>query len=587
MNMKEMIRLLVLAILLSFNFIVIYGQGQLKKSNYIYIFDCTKSMVNYGILDETLVFLHQDINERIPGNEITIQLFQGRTLETVRFLREDFDDKKWSEIEQLIREHAQNVTNTNICSAWEEGLKFIDTGKYNYIYLMTDGEDNAHGSKGTAMVCKLIREWCGKYRDSRAYYVELYKGAMNQDILKAIKESCSIIPIHSGDHDHFMAFDKNKITFNTRELEKTARLHSDWSRESPLEIVCTDPYFSVTIDGQKLKVGGFAVFKISPKINLQDFNQAINHNPEYRFTVKLNTNRKNLKIQNPEIEVVVINKPERIINTEVTEGADLGCAHYYPAFLFSGESNLDTLSIDLNAQFNEEAVRIGSLLSMQVISDLEGDSYTLLYNGKEVNDKIITITKDDKQNLLQIVFDREAKDGDRNFILKTIEAHQLDRVNQVDPNDFVITLEAEYDIDWNPLKTILFWLSIIIVALLIIWLCLLKPIARPNFRGIRRLTLEDKKDTSYFKTISAKGYREIVICNKAVKQNVFSKFFGGKINYEVDGRWNHPIVITPHKNGIHIQAGTKYLVDKHTCKVGESMTIDGTEREMKVILTVN
>ena len=156
--MKESIRLLVIVILMMFNFNVMYGQGQLKKSNYIYIFDCTKSMLNYGILDETLVFLHQDINERIPGNEITIQLFQGRPLETIHFLREDFDDKKWSEIEQLIRNHVQNVTNTNICSAWEEGQKYIDTGKYNYIYLMTDGEDTAHGGNGTAMVCKLIRE---------------------------------------------------------------------------------------------------------------------------------------------------------------------------------------------------------------------------------------------------------------------------------------------------------------------------------------------------------------------------------------------------------------------------------------------
>jgi len=544
-------------------------------------------MINYGILEETLVFLHQDINERIPGNEITIQLFQGKPLETVRFLREDFDDKKWSVIEELIRDHAQNVTNTNICSAWEEGLRYIDTGKYNYIYLMTDGEDNAHGSKGTSMVCNLIREWCGKYRDSRAYYVELYKGAMNQDILKAINESCNILPIHSGDHDHFMAFDKNSITFNTRELEKTARLHSDWSRESPLEIACTDQYFMVTIDGQKLKDGGIVDFKISPKLNLQDFDKAINHNPEYRFKIKLNTNRKDLKIQNPEVEVVVINKPERIISTEVTEGADLGCAHFYPAFLFSEESDIDTLSIDLHAQFNEEANRVGSTLKMQVVSDIDSDSYTLLYNGEKLNDQTFTVTKDDKRNLLQIIFDREAADGERNFFLKTIGSYQIDRVNQSEPEDFVITLEAEYDIDWNPLKTVLLWISVIIIAMLILWLFLLKPIARPNFRGIRRITLEDKIDTSYFKTISAKGYRKIVMCNKAEKQNLLSKFFGGKINYEVDGRWNHPIVVTPHKNGIHIQVGTKYIVDKNICKVGDSITIDGTERDMKIILTVN
>ena len=585
--MKKSIVLLKLVVFLLFGFTNTYGQSQIKKSNYIYIFDCTKSMINYGILDETLSFLHQDINERIPGNEITIQLFQGRPLEMVHFMREDFNDKKWGEIEKLIRDHAQNVTNTNICSAWEEGQHFIDTGKYNYIYLMTDGEDNAHGKEGTAMMCKLIREWCGKFRDSRAYYVELYKGAMNSDILNAIKESCNIIPIHSGDHDHFMAFDKQTITFNTRELDKFARLHSDWSRESPLEIACSDPYFSVSIDGNKLKEGGVADFKISPKISLQDFNQAINHSQEYKFSFKLKTNRKDLKIHNPEIEAIVINKPERILNTDVTEGVDLGCAHYYPPFLFWGESELDTLSIDLKAQFNDEAIHQGSSLRMQAVSDIEGDTFTLLYNGKVMDDKTFTIDKNDQENRLQIVFGREAKDGDRNFILKTIEAHQLDRVNQAEPEDFVITLEAEYDIDWNPLKTILFWAGIFILALLVLWLCVLKPITRPNFRGIRRITLEDKKDTSYYKTVAAKGYREIILCNQAKKQNALSKFFGGKVNYEINERWNHPIVITPHKRGIHIQAGLKYLVDKHNCLVGESMTIEGTERDMKVILTVN
>lgn len=576
-----------LCLIMALNIINAFGQGQLKKSNYIYIFDCTKSMINFGILDETLTFLHQDINERIPGNEITIQLFQGKPLETIHFMREEFDDKKWSDIDKIIRDHAQNVTNTNICSAWEKGLQFIDTGKYNYLYLMTDGEDNAHGKNGTAMVCKLIREWCGKYRDSRAYFVELYKGAMNKEILDAIKNSCNIIPIHSGDHDHFMAFDKQSITFNTRELEKSARLHSDWSRESPLEISCNDPYFSMAIDESKLKEGGIADFKLVLKTDLHSFDQAVNHCPEYRFTVKLQTSRKDLKIHNPNIEVVVINKPERVINTEISEGADIGCAHYYPAFLFSGESDLDTLSIDLKAHFNEEAKLVGSSMKMQIVSDIQGDLYTLLYNGDEKEDKTFTISEDDQQNLLQIIFDRNAYDGDRNFTVKTIEADELDRVNQGDPSDFIITLEAEYDIDWNPLKTILFWACIIFLALLILWFCLIKPVARPNFRGIRWISLEDKNDNSYIKSIRAKGYRQIVFTNKKQKQNSFSKLFGGKINFEVNERWEFPIIITPYKKGIHLQVGNKYLTDKHNCVVGEELTIEGLESNLKVILTVN
>lgn len=562
------------------------AQNQVKRSNYIYIFDCTKSMIRYNILDRTLQFVHDDISERSPGNEITVVLFQGQPLETVHFMREDFNESKWAEIDKLVRGHAENVTNTNIVSAWGRGLDFIDEGKYNYIYLMTDGEDNAHGGKGTAEVCRLIREWCGKFRDSRAYYVELYDGAINDEIKRAIEESCNITAIRSDYHDHFMSFDKQEITVNTRELNQTVRLHSDWSRETPLGVQCNDPYFTVTVEGDKLQEGGVADFRVSPLVSLQDFSDSINHAPEYCFTVTLTTSRQDLGIQNPVMEVVVINKPERIISTPVTDGADLGCAHYYPPFLFWGESAQDTLTLDLKMVFNEDAKRQGAMLKMQVTSDLENDGYTLLYNGQEQADKTFTVANDDVVSLLQIVFDRDAQDGDRNFVVKTVEDIQLDRVNQSVPQDYVLTLEAEYDIDWNPLQTILFWTLIVVIGLLVLWFCMIKPVAYPKFRGVNRLTLTNERD-AYYQTVPAKGYREIVLCNKAEKQGWMDKTFRGKIRYEVDERWDHPVIISPRGKGIRVNAGANYLLDKFTCDAGDYLEIESLTRNSKVTMEVN
>ena len=433
----------------------LFAQAQIKKSNYIYIFDCTKSMINYGILDKTLSFLHDDIGERIPGNEITIVLFQGQPLETEHFLREEFDEK-WPNIEKMIRDHAEHVTNTNICSAWERGIDFIDEGKYNYIYLMTDGEDNAHGKEGTEMVCQLIREWCNKYRDSRAHYVELYEGALNDEILNAIKESCNFIAIPVDVHEHFMSFDSQRIIVNTRELDKTVTLHSDRSRETPIEVECHDPYFKVAVDGGKLREGGIADFRVDLRVSQQQFNEAIDHAPEYRFNCTITTPVSDLRIENATLEVVVINKPERVLDAGFTGGANLGCSGYYPSFLFCNSSGPDTLSIDLKTRFNEDALAAGAFLRMKVKSDKDNDKFTLLYNGQVQDDQTFVIAKNEGQSLLQIIFDPEAEDGDRNFLVTPVEANELDRVNQSSPEEYVLTLEAEYDIDWNPLALILF-----------------------------------------------------------------------------------------------------------------------------------
>lgn len=562
------------------------AQSQAKRSNYIYIFDCTKSMIYYDILDRTLQFVHDDINERSPGNEITVVLFQGKPLETMHFMREDFSEKKWQEIDRQVRDHAENVTNTNIVSAWERGLDFIDEGKYNYIYLMTDGEDNAHGNQGTAEVCRLIREWCGKFRDSRAYYVELYNGAINDEIKRAIEESCNINAIRSDYHDHFMSFDKQEIVVNTLELERMVRLHSDWSRETPLSVQGNDPYFSVSIVGDHLQEGGIADFKVTLKTSREAFSDSIGNAPEYRFLVTLTTSRQDLGIQNPELEVLVINKPERIITTPVADGADLGCAHYYPSFLFWGESEPDTLTLDLQTTFNKDAIAHGSELKMQVCSDVVDDHFTLLYNGEPQPDKTFTIRQDDACQRLQVVFDRQAQDGNRNLTVRTLEGFHLDRVNQSAPQDYVLTLEAEYDIDWNPLQTILLWMTIVLIALLVLWMCMLKPLKYPKFRGVGRLTLDDHQD--YYQTVPAKGYREIVLCNKAEQQGWLSKLFFGVVRYEVNERWSDPIVISPSGSKcVRINAGAHYMLDKFTCNAGDYVEIEAVERKMKVTMEVN
>ena len=578
-------RLQVLLFILLMATVSAFAQDQVKRSNYIYVFDCTKSMIFNNILDSSLDYLHADIVERKNG-DVTIVLFQGQPLEVYQFDAADFTEKKWDEIDKTIRSHAANVTYTNICSSWDKALGYVDDSRYNYIYLMTDGEDNIKG-QGTPAVCKRIAEWCGKYRDSHAYFVELFKEAHKPEIEEAIANSCNF-NIIGNVHDHFMCFDKQEIIVNTRELDKTVRLHSDGPEGLPLEALSDDEYFRVEVQQGQMLSGSVADFKVVPKVSLEFFNAAINHADEYRFTFTVKTSRNDYTINHPEISVLVQNKPERILSTEVTGGGKMGKASYYPSFLFWGESDVDTLSFDLTATLNEDARRAHSSVEMQVTADIPASEYTLLYNGMECPGKTFVIDeRSDGQTVMQVVFDRKATTGKHNFNVKPSVCRYVDRINQSVPQDFDLNIEAKYSVGWNPLATILLWLLVILVALLAVWLLLLKPMSYPNFKGVRRLTLEDKIDTTYYQTVSLKGFREVVLCNRRQQQSWLNRMFFGAVKYEVNERWTSPIVITPRDRGIHLAVGQQFFVDNFVCKVGEEVTIEGVENNLKVVISVS
>ena len=577
-------RLLSLTLTIIFSTAALLAQSQVKRSNFIYIFDCTKSMIYNDILDSSLQFLHDDLAER-SGGDVTIVLFQDKPLEVYQFDGSDYSEKQWAEIEKTIRAHADKVTRTNICGAWDRALEYIDSNRYNYVYLMTDGEDNIPG-QGTDAVCQRIAEWCGKFKDSHAYFVELFKDAHNPKIDEAIRQSCNFHAMGIV-HDHFMSFDRNEIIVNTRELDNPVALHSDGQRGLPLKIECSDPYFTVeATDGQILD-NGLAEFHVVARQSLQDFREAIGNEPEYRFTFSVKADREHYVIQNPDISVLVQNKPERLLNTKVTDGGDMGKASYHPAFLFWKASSPDTLVFDLQAVFNDEALASRSYLDMTVETDMDAADYTLFYNDREITDGTFRISADGNDGtILRLVYAGDAPTGRHCLTVTTAGAHELDRVNQSQPSDYELKIESRYARHWNPLATILFWLCIIVAGLLIVWFLLLKRMSYPTFNGIRYLTLEDKRDPAYYKNVRVRGYRQVVFCNKQPQTSALSRLFCGEVGYEVDDRWETPVTILPQGRSIRILAGAQYFVENFVANVGDEVAIEGVDKPMKVVVTV-
>lgn len=143
-----------------------------RERNYIYLFDCTQSMITVqDIWEPTKTYLREDIERQSPSSTVTIIPFQGNAHPAIQFECKDFN---WSKIEEQFNKYIKDKTNTNICSAWDNGVKHIDVNKDNYLYILTDGEDNVYG---TEALCQRIREWCGKYKNSYAFYVMLTESA--------------------------------------------------------------------------------------------------------------------------------------------------------------------------------------------------------------------------------------------------------------------------------------------------------------------------------------------------------------------------------------------------------------------------
>lgn len=553
-----------------------------RERNYIYLLDCTKSMMGYNgapdIWKPTKDYLKSDIERQTPGTMVHVVPFQGKNLPSYSFEATKFN---WKSMESDLDEIIQNVTNTNICDAWDLGLKFIDVNKDNYIYLLTDGVDNV---KGTAELARRLREFCGKYRNTRAFYVLLTKNATKVDAaIRQIVDNCpdemfvdisqKIIP--------FGTFDDNiTIYANTLKLTKTHKLNFSAAGVFPASVVCNDENFSIAIEGGKIKDGNVSV-KISPKKDIKAINSTLPDTYEFTFDVKA----KGVQIINPTVKVVMTNKPERELEI-ISEEQDMGDAEWYDSFLFWGSKEPDTLKVDLKAIFNEEARKDGSTVSVKIADTERLKDYKLFFNGNEVTDGTIRFNANSMpaNTTLSVVYNSDAKEGKRYLRIIADGPKDLESINGAPVTEFEVTTRGEYDVVWNPLKTILMWLCIIILAALAIWFLILKYIFFPTFK-VGSVMVTDP----YYSNIRLKGARRLIFSNKKIEQSALNRIFTGTVICNVNGCWSQPLIMDPAKKKIRVQRNRTYVFDPYGAQLNPhtDYVVDNTETNEKIKMTIN
>lgn len=120
-------------VLLCLTFLCCVSAFSQRQRNYIYVFDCTKSLITNGIWQKDKDFMLNDIQQLDTKSNVTILLFHQGVASPIQFKASDFDRNK---VEKLCDEMIEQSTNTGICTAWDKGLQFLDSRRNNYLYLL-------------------------------------------------------------------------------------------------------------------------------------------------------------------------------------------------------------------------------------------------------------------------------------------------------------------------------------------------------------------------------------------------------------------------------------------------------------------
>lgn len=552
-----------------------------RERNYIYLLDCTKSMIGYGdspkIWEPTKEYLRSELEKHVPGTTLHIVPFQGKALPSFNF---DANNLDWNKIEKELDKHVQNVTNTNICDAWDDTDNYIDPHKDNYIILLTDGKDNVNGMDAVA---KKLSNWCGKHPNTYAFYVQLTEAAIDPSVAKVI-DICDneFIVDGRGSIPVFGSFDKGLIIYaNTLNLKKTHLIGFSSAGTYAANAVCDDPYFDVKVIDGKIN-NGIVPVQIIARKQISQINAAIPQTYNFSFEVQ----SKEIEIINPTVKVQMTNKPERSLDM-LSEETYVGKATWYDSFLFWDASIPDTLSIDLKTLFNDEAQKDGSTVDIRIEETEGGEDFQLFYNQRKIENKQITInSKNSAPTILSVVFNPEAKDGTHYLSIKTISKRNLDKINDQPVEQYNICLRYKYDVNWNPLKTILLWLAIIIFAALAIWFLLMRPLIYPSI-GVKTIQINDP----YFNKVNVKGKRRVVFTNKTMKQGLFNKLFTGEILYKKNDIWTSPLAFEAgaKKKTLRVVRTKDYTFDPYTStlKAPNDYTIENINDNTRILISIN
>lgn len=544
------------------------GANAERERNNIYLFDVTASMKDYQIWDQAKNSLDRTLQSDAatsPDATTHVIAFQDNPFPSINFTAADYMAKK---DKSTVRESMMNFFDqkistphkfTHIVDALNAGNELISPTRDNRIYLFTDGEDSRLGAKGVA---DTLERWCGHYPNTRLFYIMLNQAAVDSTILR-VAEMCRNIHVVTpveGVVPEYTDLGRNVIYTSTLTLDEAVPLAYSIDRAVDMRATSKDPFFRVSVVGGQ-SVDGVIRVKVDPVdagIDVNELSKAIadscDADGNYEFHARITATTPGIHVINPDVTVVVANRPLRTLELAggTTDETELGKAGWYDSFLFWGAAEPDTVKVDLTPLFNDAAKDARSALQMRVAvpKDEPDDDFALFYDGREYSaGDAITVTPATPATL-GLVFRPGAREGKRYFSLVPTTANNLERVNGMPPEELRdmggLSFRSGYSESMNPLKIALICLGILLLAALLLWFCVLRPIRYP---AIKAHNIEISGPGTYWRRVHTKGYPRVVLTSRRHKQSLPSRIFTGKTLYVNAPQWTSDILILPASRG--------------------------------------
>lgn len=500
-----------------------------REKNYIFLFDCTGSMIKNGLWQPAQSALDDNITLRasIPGSHFAVIPFGDNAYQTYTFADSEYPDYK-KQMQNAFATYIQQAKYTNISDALRSGFNQINFNKDNEIYLFTDGMPN--GGDSPQNVAKTINEWCANHRNAKLFYVALTKNVINPTIKQAI-DACrdastvqcegGIVPV--------IADISTDIYTNLQELDNVMELSFGIPGDYSLSSTCNDGLFDFDIISNKAS-GGKIKIKISPKGNrsIDDLHQTLQGN-DYDFPVSIQCTDRRFVIANPSLTVHVSDGvPSKLTIAKGEDELQSEGIKWYDSFLWSDAAPDQKIVWDLAPAFKNELHNSQLGLKFQA-AEGQDDDFDAWYNGQPIgNGGSITVSPNHPA-VLVVMFRHDASTGKRYFSLIPSDIDNLDFINDQPSDNYSGTsLRTTYEVGWNPLMTFLFWLAVIILALLLLWFVILRSIFFPHIK-MGRIIITGPG--SYYVSKKIKGARKVILTSKRKSQNIFSRIFSGEIKF--------------------------------------------------------
>lgn len=275
-----------------------------------------------------------------------------------------------------------------------------------------------------------------------------------------------------------------------------------------------------------------------------------------------------------------------------------GKENYYKDFLWK-KYVPDTLFREMVFDFNDDAKNFMSeplCLGLfkkadngKMLPVLENEMEVFL-DGVKCVDNVISVESTTEKIKVGIVFNPSAENKVHHWFFRPVDDGGLERINDMDADTFnnpessLMEIEAEKNKIINPLAEGFLFAGIFLVAALLVWLLILKPIFFPTFR-VGKIILSDP--VPYMSQKRLRGSRKLILTKNKSLQSGFSRFFTGRILYDVNPIWTSDIVIEPRdKNSVRVRVSKEYMADARTMKVHNEYTIqnmtNGSKTKVKI-----